>query len=436
MYSMVLFMAMSNGAATVDWQDGSTDSARYGNHLRHETERRRGGCHGGYGGCHGGYGYGGYGGCYGGYGYGGGYYPAPYRGTPNVPPPPPPPPRRGARYDSVYDGDYVYAPPARRGLLARRRAVAYDYGPPVAGTYYATYPDMMASSYQSFYPEQPEMLGGQREAPATMMVHLPPDAKLSVDDSSTKQTGSVRTFVTPALQPGKEFTYHMKATMMRDGKEVTETKDVKVRAGQETHVAFGGQGMGMSMMTQGGPMPMPPGQMPPGQTGYYTGPYDGSGYYPANTRRGILGRRRTGGGYYAPTGSYGPPMSSGYYAPPPGTAPDNYQSFYNAPQGNNSATLIVKLPADARLTIDDQPTRSSNTPRVFVTPPLQPNHEYTYHLKVSVMRDGKEVTEAKDAKVRAGQRTEVSIGSRGRDTDHDHERMPAREKKPEREEQR
>jgi len=75
-------------------------------------------------------------------------------------------------------------------------------------------------------------------APVTLVVSLPTDAKLMVDDFATKSTSSVRTFTSPALDAGKEYTYTLKGEMIRDGKTETTTKQVTVRAGEQLSVSM------------------------------------------------------------------------------------------------------------------------------------------------------------------------------------------------------
>jgi uncharacterized protein (TIGR03000 family) len=75
-------------------------------------------------------------------------------------------------------------------------------------------------------------------APATIVVSLPADAKLAIDDHLTASTSEARVFVSPELAPGKDFTYTLKAEIMRDGQKLTATERVSVRAGQETRVSL------------------------------------------------------------------------------------------------------------------------------------------------------------------------------------------------------
>ena len=73
------------------------------------------------------------------------------------------------------------------------------------------------------------------------------------------------------------------------------------------------------------------------------------------------------------------------------------------------ATIVVTLPAAAKLTFDDRPTTSTGNRRAFVSPALGVGRIYYYTLKAEVMRDGKAVTVQKQVEVRAGERIEVTL---------------------------
>ena len=73
-------------------------------------------------------------------------------------------------------------------------------------------------------------------APATIIVSLPADAKLTIDDAATVSTSTTRVFTSPELPPGKDFHYTLKAEYSRDGKPVVLSKEVTVRAGAATQV--------------------------------------------------------------------------------------------------------------------------------------------------------------------------------------------------------
>jgi uncharacterized protein (TIGR03000 family) len=75
-------------------------------------------------------------------------------------------------------------------------------------------------------------------APATLIVSVPADAKILIDGAATTSTSATRTFVTPELVPAKTFVYTLTAEVVRDGQKLTASEKVTVRAGEETRVNF------------------------------------------------------------------------------------------------------------------------------------------------------------------------------------------------------
>jgi uncharacterized protein (TIGR03000 family) len=73
-------------------------------------------------------------------------------------------------------------------------------------------------------------------APANLLVTLPADARLFVDGHETKSTTGERLLTTPDLQPGREYSYTLRAEVMRGGKVQETSQRVTVRAGQQTQV--------------------------------------------------------------------------------------------------------------------------------------------------------------------------------------------------------
>jgi uncharacterized protein (TIGR03000 family) len=72
------------------------------------------------------------------------------------------------------------------------------------------------------------------KAAARLIVTLPAEATLTIDDEPTKSTSSTRVFITPALEPGKAYHYVLKATVPVGGKTEVITRKVQVIPGQET----------------------------------------------------------------------------------------------------------------------------------------------------------------------------------------------------------
>jgi uncharacterized protein (TIGR03000 family) len=210
MYSVVLMAALTAGSATPDWRCGCHGGwgccgcwggcwgGCYGC-----WGGCWGGCYGGWGGCWGGC-YGGWGGCYGcwggysswgcagclgGYGYGGVGYPG-----------------------SIYQGGMI--------------APAPGTGAP-AGEALPT-------------PSEDKSKKGTMLTPtkAKLVVELPANAKLFIDDMPMKADTRVRSFNTPALEPGQAYYYMVRVETMHDGKPVSETRRVIVRAGQVARADF------------------------------------------------------------------------------------------------------------------------------------------------------------------------------------------------------
>jgi uncharacterized protein (TIGR03000 family) len=73
------------------------------------------------------------------------------------------------------------------------------------------------------------------------------------------------------------------------------------------------------------------------------------------------------------------------------------------------ATIVVTLPEDARLTFDDEPSVSTGSNRLFMTPPLERGKDFHYTLKAKVIRNGKTEGASEQIAVRAGEETRVDL---------------------------
>jgi uncharacterized protein (TIGR03000 family) len=78
-----------------------------------------------------------------------------------------------------------------------------------------------------------------RPTQATVVVELPSDATMMIDNYVSDLTSETRTFVTPDLVQGRDYYYTIKAEVIRDGKKVTQSQKIFVRAGRTTRVEFG-----------------------------------------------------------------------------------------------------------------------------------------------------------------------------------------------------
>ncbi len=78
-------------------------------------------------------------------------------------------------------------------------------------------------------------------------------------------------------------------------------------------------------------------------------------------------------------------------------------------QARTTATVVVTLPADAKLIVDDQPTASTSETRVFSSVNLRPGKVYEYTLRAEVVRDGELQSVSRQITVRAGETTRVNL---------------------------
>jgi len=145
--------------------------------------------------------------------------------------------------------------------------------------------------------------------------------QLWVEDRSIPRTAGEQFFRTPDLEPGYSYTYTFKARVVRDGKTVAYTKQVKVRAGQISTADF--------------------------------------------TKL--------------------------------------------AAEGKDTARITVKLPADARLYVDDVLCPLTSGTRSFDTPELSAGQRYYYTLKAETVRDGETRSSRKRVVVEAGKEVTVEF---------------------------
>lgn len=200
MYSIVLMAALSTGAAEpgCHWKCGCA-GACYG----------CGGCYGAcYGGC------GGCGGC-GGYGY---YNPC-FNSCACY----------GASAYSCYGycAGYCYGGYCMGGFTSYAPAII---APPPAGKQPEVVPPPK--------PKQPKESDTSLNEQARLIIEVPADAQLFIDGQPMKTTADRRVFRTPKLDRKLTYYYDVKAEVVRDGKTVTSTKRVILRAGEEVRAVF------------------------------------------------------------------------------------------------------------------------------------------------------------------------------------------------------
>ena len=150
---------------------------------------------------------------------------------------------RGGRYGSGYYGGGYGSGYNQYGYGQ------YGYGSPYASGGYgidpSSYAGIQPSGQRSFY-YTPGQAGpsqaSQNPNVATLEVRVPDGAEIWIEGDKTSMTGTMRRFTSPALEPGKSYTYDVKAKWTdSSGKEVERTRTVKVAAGARVGVDFNTQ---------------------------------------------------------------------------------------------------------------------------------------------------------------------------------------------------
>jgi uncharacterized protein (TIGR03000 family) len=111
-----------------------------------------------------------------------------------------------------------------------------SYEPPPPSAY------RPGGGYQSLYPRPDGSSAGstarQGNRVITVHVSVPADAEIWIDGNKTAQTGTARSFVSPPVTPGHDYTYEVKARWRESGKEVVQTRRVLVHAGDVINLWF------------------------------------------------------------------------------------------------------------------------------------------------------------------------------------------------------
>jgi uncharacterized protein (TIGR03000 family) len=186
----------------------------------------RGGFHGGFHG--GGFHHRGWGGWGYGLGYGTGYG-YPYYTYPYYSPHP-------------YYYTYPYYPSYTYDYPSLSSGTAYDPG-------YSGFSYQAAPSYSDGATLGGAALGGYRspsvstylardDVSASLTVKLPAGALLWIEDEATTQVGPVREFRTPAITPGRRYTFDLRATWYDGRQNVTQTQRVEITGGAHVNAIF------------------------------------------------------------------------------------------------------------------------------------------------------------------------------------------------------
>jgi uncharacterized protein (TIGR03000 family) len=73
---------------------------------------------------------------------------------------------------------------------------------------------------------------------ARLVVRMPEDARLVIDDTDVAGTGEVRKFTTPPLVPGKMYHYDVRATWIDGGRQVVRERHIQFQGGDRVDIDF------------------------------------------------------------------------------------------------------------------------------------------------------------------------------------------------------
>jgi uncharacterized protein (TIGR03000 family) len=121
----------------------------------------------------------------------------------------------------------------------------WGYGRPYYGDWYWSYNrPYFIGDYNAYNAQYGASYGAYAEADNTkarLLVIVPPDARVFVEDQPTQQMGFERLFLSPSLEKGS-YTYTVRATWMENGQEVNRQKQIKVEPGRMSSANFVAEG--------------------------------------------------------------------------------------------------------------------------------------------------------------------------------------------------
>jgi uncharacterized protein (TIGR03000 family) len=114
-----------------------------------------------------------------------------------------------------------------------------------------------------------------------------------------------------------------------------------------------------------------------------------------------------GGGLFKHLRTHG--SSGGSSGGSNGGSSGGYVAMPAAPTGQSVAYLNVRVPADAKVYLQDQLMTLAGEERRFVTPELSAGVSSVYSVKVEVVRDGQTLSKTAQATISAGQVVEMTV---------------------------
>jgi uncharacterized protein (TIGR03000 family) len=78
-----------------------------------------------------------------------------------------------------------------------------------------------------------------RKRPIRVNLQVPSDAKIWFDGSQTNQNGTMRSFESAPVAAGPEYAYQIRIQWKQNDKDVTQTRQIKVHAGDVINLTLG-----------------------------------------------------------------------------------------------------------------------------------------------------------------------------------------------------
>ncbi|CAN5229279.1 hypothetical protein BH11PLA2_BH11PLA2_21470 [soil metagenome] len=203
--------------------------------------------------------------------------------------------------------------------------------------------------------------GGAASSPtrATVIVKLPADARLFAEGKALSLTGTERTFVSPELPVGREYTYTFKIEYDRNGRTLSDQQNIKVTPGKVNTLEFADLLQKSDAIPVPTPVPVP---------------------MPKSVAETIKQAVST------PTSMHKADATA-----------------------TTRANIQVKLPAGATLFVNDAKQLKTE----FTTPPLPTGKEFHYTMKIEVVRNGYPESVTQKVTIRAGDTTTVDFTNSG-----------------------
>ncbi|HMP79409.1 MAG TPA: TIGR03000 domain-containing protein [Pirellulaceae bacterium] len=230
--------------------------------------------------------------------------------------------------DPCWSGHWGAVDFPSRAIYANANLTVDSWGLATRQPLYREFPNEAAWQHYSVQPGnalQPQNTPSSAVRGDEVLLDLavPPDAVVTINGHPTESRGGSRQYIARRLNPVRDYSFEIKAVILRDGQEWAHSTTLSTRSGQRQQVS----------------------------------------------------------------------MDEVAFSPVPSTT-----------------TLIVHLPADARLKIAGSDTTQTGSERVFVTSALRPGESWSdYHLVAEVERDGQIVREERVVELRGGQTHEIAL---------------------------